>query len=201
MFQDIKYFPVYGFWYRLNYTIEIKSDSSTIESIEVSVISFVTDQKQVGAISVKTVFDGFIGLSPCPSSMNDYSFAYQLLKDTDSHGQINNIGWQIIPRDENKMQPMFQGGYLSINEDIINHSADDQFTKSDIIDITKVNAERTLTSSTSQPSAYQPLFFQHNLGNIFNGTYILGVGAQTLISESSGYETNLNMLMFGFVIP
>ena len=81
-----------------------------------NVTTFITDK-----INIKTLpdfADGYIGLSPCPQNLKEYSFSYQLLSNNNMDGRIKSLEWRINSHFSNKKEPFSENGMLLINEEI-----------------------------------------------------------------------------------
>lgn len=61
----------------------------------------------------QVIVDGIIGMSPCPSKLQDYVFSYQLTKK-DFFGQVQTLEYNL--QNQNSTTHDGMGGHISVNE-------------------------------------------------------------------------------------
>jgi len=103
-------FELTGFWTDMNLTFETDFDYmhkpdplSSIITKQITLTVFVSDKSLTLPLFLDQHPSSLIGMLPCPESLQKYSAAYQLLKDTPSNGRINSMRWNIETNDNNTL--------------------------------------------------------------------------------------------------
>ena len=105
--------------------------------------------------------DGFVGLAPCSKKMGEYSFSYQLLKDTD--GYVRSLDWMVNNHFFNSKAPRDYNGMIMINDDQNIDKVQDMFIVPQIFYNNILEGLGIVMDVTTDPMPGQKIFFPMDL--------------------------------------
>jgi hypothetical protein len=132
----------------------------------------------MGILSDFIIFQAQIGISPCPESMKDYSFIYQMLTKYEKHntkGHLHNLYWNMninkttvvdsfemdMNVQEHKSFPFSQMGELWLNEFKFepewSSSHTSEFNLNELLEAQGINNNSTAPLNGQNVSFYIPL--------------------------------------------
>ena len=180
--QDYK---VHGEWKDFTYRLGVVGG----EEFEITVKSFATNSERITHF-----IEGYMGLSPCPDGLQEYSAAQQIARYMNVSA-IDHVWWDMNVTDPSG--PSQLGGILRINEDTppawegsMNKTTDLTATYSEYLDI---------ASTALAPNPVQKMFFYLDMGDIVLFPKFKNNGIR--IYNSKQYENNyghsckLNMVL------